>query len=485
MTNTDLVDDQQAINIDITIPEPFPGWQDEFVRCTSKRQVVMAGRQSAKTYADAIKSVLAFLGTCWNCLGDGCVQCDNTGKVDQRRVFYGAPSTNQLEAFWFEVVDMLRPGIEMGVWKKDETEHTIEVPGTNLMIKAQTAWNVNMLRGRNWEVIILDEYQLMNEQVWTVGAPMLLLSAGTAIFTFTPPSLSSEGVSHAQDPRHAGKMYTKYVDDESGIWKCFHATSFDNPYLNRKALEHIYQDMSEDAYKREILAQIEDIESSWLVYSKFNDEFCKIKRFEVPKNWPVIVGQDFGTANPAALFVAQVKLPLPDGIPPYLRYGDYVAFNEYSPGAGYSAQQHIDRFTEITEGRKMERIVGGNVNSEEETRQLYRRLGWNVVAPQISSVKLQVDRAIAIVEGNQLYVFEDLHRFLVQLANCMWVLDNENRPTNKIKDEAKYHLLACFRYLATVLAPKKRFGEGDRPSPAVNYLKGKEDFSILKSLRGG
>ena len=480
--------EQEVQETKIVVPKPYEGIQDEFVRCTAKRIMNKSGRRGGKTYGAAIKASLAFLGICWKCLGSGCEECDHTGKTRQKRVLYAAPTDEQVGKFWFEVVDCLSPGIDSGAYKKDETKHIIEVLGTEVRIRAKTAWNANTMRGDWGDVVIMEEYQLWNEDAWQdVVQPMLIDTDGTAVFIFTPPSLKSEGVSKAKDPRHASKLYKKALADKTGRWSCFHWTSYDNPTLSKIALEELTSsgDMSQDTYRREILAEDDEIETSWLVYSKFNEEFCKIKRFEIPGNWPVLVGQDFGTANPAALFAAQVKLPLPERAPPYLRYGDYVAFAEYAPGAGYSAQQHIDRFKEIMGDRKLEKAVGGNVNTEEEIRQLYRRLGWNVQAPLITSVKLQVDRAISIVEGNQLYVFEDLHGFLVQLANCMWVLDNENRPTNKIKDEAQYHLLACWRYLASVLAVKRKFGEGAEKSPAVNYLQPKQEFSILELMRQG
>jgi len=455
---------QETEKVGIQVAKPNSEWQERFVRSMAKRQVVKAGRQSGKTFGVSIKASLAFLGVCWKCLGGGCTECDNTGKVRQQRVLYAAPTSEQTEMFWYEVVESLRPGIDAGAFKKDETEKTIEVVGTNIVLKAKTAWNANTLRGGNWDVLILEEFQLMNEDTWTdVGAPMLMLSDGVAIFIFTPPSLKSEGVSKAKDPRHASKLFKKALEDKTGRWETFHATSHDNPALNEKALEEIMGDMSSgDTYRREILAEDDEIEASWLVYGKFDNSLCQVKRFTIPEDWPVFTGHDFGTANPAALFVAQVRLPLPPNVPPYLRYGDYVAFSEYCPGAGFSAQQHIDKFRD-TLGRKddgtprlkLSRAVGGNVTTEEETRQLYRRLGWYIEAPPISRVNLQIDRGIAIIEQNQFYVFEDLHQFLDQIASCMWVIEPETRrTTNKIKDEARYHMLACFRYLATILAPR-------------------------------
>ena len=101
--------------------------------------------------------------------------------------------------------------------------------------------------------------------------------------------------------------------------------------------------------------------------------------------------------------------------------------------------------------------------TEEETRQLYRRLGWHIWAPEISRVNLQVERTISILEQNQFYVFEDLHNLLSQMASCMWEIDPESKkPLNKIKDEAKYHILAAFRYLVTVLIPKQPLRSGSQ-----------------------
>jgi len=452
--------EQEVVRLKFDIPKPNSQWQGEFVRCMAKRQVAKAGRQSGKTFGAGIKNSYAFLGICWNCLGEGCVLCDNTGKTFQKRCLYAAPSAEQTDTFWYEVCEILRPGIDAGIFKKDETERTITQVGTDIALKAKTAWNANMLRGGNWDVITFEEFQLQNEDVWTdVGVPMLMLTDGTAIFIFTPPSLKAEGVSKAKDPRHASKLYKKATEDATGRYKTFHATSHDNPALSKGALSEITADMSSDTYRREIMAEDDEIELSWLVYSKFDEEFCKIKRFTIPDNWPVYSAHDFGQANPAGLFAAQVKLPLPPNAPSYLRYGDYVAFSEYAPGAGCSAPQHIDRFKELLGVKKLELAVGGNVNTEEETRQLYRKLGWPIQAPPINRVNTQIDRGINLFENKQFYIFEDMYGLLQQIADCMWVLDDEKRTTNKVKDEAKYHLLACYRYLATVLTVRESMSD--------------------------
>lgn len=451
------------VKVQARIPQPNSPSQLEFVKCTNLGQIAKCGRRWGKTVALAIKGVLAFLGTCNACLGEGCKFCKGTGRVNPTRVLYAAPTAEQVGKYWYEVTNALEEAVVSGYFKKDETEKFIELPGTEQRIKAKTAWNANSLRGDWGGLLEFDEFHLMNEDIWdVVGQPMLLDKNGTAIFAFTPPSLVDEGVSKAKDPRHASKMYKRYSQDKTGEWATFHFTSYDNPDLSKEALKRISNNMSLDAYRREILAEDDEIESSWLVYSKFNDTIRKIKRFEIPKTWPIITGHDFGTANPACLFVSQVKLPLPEGAPKEMRYGDYVVFKEYSPGAGFSATQQIETFKSWTKDYKIEQSIGGNVTTEEQIRQLYGQLGWPISLPNLTKVNVQIDRVISLFETNKLWIFEDLYGLLSQISNCMWELDDEKKTTNKIKDEAKYHLLACLRYLASYLPIERPFSRGER-----------------------
>jgi len=146
--------------------------------------------------------------------------------------------------------------IEAGVFKKNEVEHTIEREGTKNRIKGKTAWNADMLRGDYSDFLVLDEYQLMNEDTWAVvGVPMLLDNDGDAMFIYTPPSLHSRSISKARDPRHAAKMFKRAQQDTSGRWQTFHFSSHTNPYISETALVDISQDMSSVSYRQEILAE--------------------------------------------------------------------------------------------------------------------------------------------------------------------------------------------------------------------------------------
>jgi len=424
----------KTLTVRLRNPDGHPK-QRQMIDSTAKRLIVKAGRRGGKTVGFAHKAVKQFL--------------------DGRRQLYAAPTNEQTETFWFEVKRALAVPVQAGVFKQNEGERFIERPGTKQRIKAKTAWNANTLRGDYADDLYLDEYQLMAEDTWDeVGAPMLLDNNGNATFIFTPPSLKTSGVSKARDPRHASKMYNRATQDSTGLWDTIHFTSFDNPFISKAALETVIEDMSFDSYRREILAEDDEIEASWLVYGKFNEALCKIPRFPIPLDWLVSTGHDFGSANPAAIFLAQVKLPLPEGAPPHLRYNDFVLFREYAPGAGYSIPQHRDKFKELTAGFTVVRRIGGNATTEDEIRQGYSAHDWPITAPSITRVNAQLDRVLGLIGSNKLYIFNDLYMILSQVANCMWKLDEDNKPTNIIADEQKYHLLACLRYVGSAFVPE-------------------------------
>ena len=191
--------------------------QDLLVNSQFKRIIARAGRRGGKTVAVATRAVKRFL--------------------QGRRQLYTAPTSEQTDAFWFEVKKALEEPIKAGVYHKDESERFIEIPGTKKRIKAKTAWNADTLRGDYADDLYFDEFQLTNEDAWDeVGEPMLLDNNGDAVFIYTPPSLKSTGVSKARDPRHASKLFEKASKDETGLWQAIHFTSHENPFISKEAL---------------------------------------------------------------------------------------------------------------------------------------------------------------------------------------------------------------------------------------------------------
>lgn len=407
--------------VQVILPEPHPH-QAEFIDSDKKRIMIRAGRRGGKTVGMAIRNVKRFL--------------------EGRRQLYATPTIEQLQAWWYEVTLALDPLVQMGVFRKNETEHYIELPGTKQRIKGKTASDVNTFRGDYADDITFDEYQLMSEDVWeVVGQPMLMDNNGDAAFIYTPPSLTSSGQSKARDPRHAAKLFKKAMNDDT--WLALHFTSHDNPHISREALASIAGSMSKQSYRQEISAEDDELQLSWLVYRAFNEGICRVSRQEIPKDWPVYVGHDFGQANPAALFFARD-----------IQRNELIAFNEYLPGAGRSTSEHVEEFKRITEGMNVVARVGGNWTTEEEIRQGYTAHGWPITKPRFKEPKLQIDRVVGLMERNQIKVHSNLFFYLDELMNCLWKPDEEGRPTDKINNEERYHLCAAARYVLSEFTPE-------------------------------
>jgi len=283
----------------VHLKRPHPR-QEAFLVSKAKRKVVRAGRRAGKTTGAAILAVRAFL--------------------EGRRVLYAAPTTEQIGRFWKEVKTALAAPIDAGIFSKNETDHMIERSGTDESIKAKTAWNADTLRGDYADLLILDEWQLIDETAWEdVGAPMLLDNNGDAVFIYTPPSLRSQALSKARDPRHAAKMYKMALAEHQAAggkqsrWEAFHFSSQDNPYISEDALREISKDMSILSYRQEILAEdLDEVPGAlWTLMA-----FDNLRRHDFPSLIRVAVGVDPpGGAGECGIIVAGIGMCSCKGTP--------------------------------------------------------------------------------------------------------------------------------------------------------------------------
>jgi hypothetical protein len=247
--------------------------QEQFLRSASPRRVIRAGRRSGKTTGLAIYAVEEFL--------------------KGERVLYAVPTADQALRFWQEVTTALAELITAGVFHKNETLRTIERPGTEQRIRAKTAYNADTLRGDYASRLILDEWQLCNEDAWeVVGAPMMLDRAhSVAIFCYTPPSYRTAGVTKAHDPRHAAKLFKAAQADTSGRWATFHFSSHANPHISRQALTEIAADMSTLVYTQEIEAlDVEAVSGALWTIARLDQ--TRVLPAQVPELVRVVVALD-------------------------------------------------------------------------------------------------------------------------------------------------------------------------------------------------
>lgn len=250
----------------IKLPEPHVK-QVEISASPAKRVVVNAGRRAGKTTLAASVSVEKMLAG--------------------RRVLLASTTQDQADAFWDKCREWLHETTEAGIVEKNEQRRILTFPPSGGRIKVKTASDADTLRGDYADFLVLDECALLAADAWDkVGAPMLLDNDGDAWFISTP---------RRRNWFHT--LYQKAEQDDTGRWKAFHFTSFDNPHLSREALDEITTDLTEDAYRQEIMAEFLEGEGS--VFRNIRENLLPIAHTSPSAhlNHRIVVGLDWAQKN--------------------------------------------------------------------------------------------------------------------------------------------------------------------------------------------
>ena len=196
------------------------------------------------------------------------------------------------------------------------------------------------------------------------------------------------------------------------------------------------------------------------IYDCFNPHICRIPRFQIPESWPRYVGHDFGPQNMAALWVAQ------DPGTGYL-----YAYREYLRG-GLKVFDHVNtHYKPLSRGETIIKRVGG-ANVEDGWREAATAAGWPISKPREFEVEVGINAVYGWMQQNKLFVFDDLKRLSDEITTYSRVLDENNQPTEAIKDKADYHLLDALRYLLIDFAPES---VGSREVAVVYHPQGGDD----------
>jgi PBSX family phage terminase large subunit len=204
----------------------------------------------------------------------------------EARIAYVAPTYQQArDIAWSMLVKELKPIIK----KANESRLELEVKnikGTTSLIQLRGWEAIETLRGQHFDFLVIDEVAMMRN-FWLnweeVIRPTLTDTRGQVMFISTP-----KGFNHFYD------LYNKQDPD----YKSFNFTSYDNPFIPVEELDKAKEEIPEDRFAQEYLADFRKTEG--LVYKEFNRELHVTE--ETPQNiTDTITGIDFGYTNPAAI----------------------------------------------------------------------------------------------------------------------------------------------------------------------------------------
>lgn len=235
-------------------------------------------------------------------------------------------------------------------------------------------------------------------------------------------------------------LYRFFFGDERPGYEVYQSSTRDNTTLDADFLVRLER-FTGVYYKRNVLGLW--VGSEGLVYSSFDSASDTHPRFEIPMDWHIYVGHDFGSANPAAIFYARDP-----------KVGnEFWVWHEYKPGAGRSIYDHVQEFKKITEGRTVVSRKGGS-HQEDEIRQGYAAQGWPISEPQWSNdVKRGIQNVIDLHSISRIKVFSDMREYLNEKLSYAYK-KGEDVPDGTIERKSHYHLMDAERYILSGYPPE-------------------------------
>lgn len=187
-----------------------------------------------------------------------------------------------------------------------ESERMITLP-TGGTVQIKSADNPDSLRGEGLNFCVLDECAFLDERAWVeVLRPALADRQGGALFISTPKGRN-----------WFWRIFQAAHDDSA--WRAFHFTSYDNPYIPPGELDALKAQISERAYRQEILAEF--VEDGGGVFRRVADAATATPQDKAQEGRTYVFGVDWG------------------------RSGDYTVIAVLDITAGELV--HLDRFTQV------------------------------------------------------------------------------------------------------------------------------------------
>lgn len=340
-----------------------------------------------------------------------------------------------------------------------ETRHIVlpeKVPVYDLTVEHDHCYFAGSLLVSN-----CDEYDDWKEDIWpTIIRPNLITHKAPAIIAGTPKGYKN-----------------LYKLENSGIFKPFHFTSYDNPDLDPGELEQLViesKQTGEGYYRQEILAQYEKPQGT--VYEEWDMDRQWIP-FDYDPNLPVHLSWDFGVNDPTSILFIQ-----PNGHE--IRLIDYY---EASNG-------NIEHFVQYIASKPYKQAsfeagdIAGNarelVSGKSPITEL-NRLKHYVKTTQIPSVPVQIRHAHKFI--NRLYVSKsnpNCERFVHCLVNYRYPekpATNINQSNEiPIHDEYSHAMRAWEYYCWNLYEPSVKIQENIPANSVFGILKRKEEERLLQ-----
>ena len=350
-------------------------------------------------------------------------------------------------------------------YKTNEVENSVSFPQGKLQLFGVE--NKEALRGiSNWGALAADEYDDWTEDIWpTIIRPNLMTYKAPAIIGGTPKGFRNI-----------------YRLEQSGLFKSFHFTSYDNPDLDPLELEQMvaeYKQMGEGYFRQEIMAEYE--KPSGVVYSEW-DMKTRYIPFSYDPNLPVHLSWDFGVNDPTAILFIQQN-------------GSEIRLFDYYEASNANIEhfaQYLASMPYKTPSFEAGDIAGNSreLTSGKSPIAELRKLGHFVKTTPIPSIPAQIRNTHKYIP--RLYVSSSnprCERFMQCLVNYRYP---EIKTTSKnqenetpIHDEYSHAMRSFEYYCWNFWQPSTTFENKVPGNSMMGYLRRKEEERLLREEYGG
>lgn len=329
--------------------------------------------------------------------------------------------------------------------KRNETELIMTLPNGSL-IELKGADQPDSLRGAGIQGVILDEYAFMKPDVWEeIIRPMLLDSKGWAIFISTP-----NGFNHFYELSEVAK--------DKKNWEYFHATTYDNPYIDKEELDQEREHTDPDTFAQEYLGEFKKVKG--LVYPTFSRDIHVVTSDAVPTDGTKYAGIDFGFTNPTAMLFAIVDYD-----------NNWYIYDEVYE-TGMTTERGVNAYKHKTASQSFSGTVGDSAAAQEIAN-------WNAQGVTVKPIEKKPDSiqaGIQLIQDRLVVQPNNKPRLFVSevCKNLIWEFetyryddkkDDKNAPEQPIKESD--HAMDALRYLMLEYAkpePRK-----ERKQPVRHY----------------
>lgn len=194
-------------------------------------------------------------------------------------ILYGTSKSIQTHAYWRTLTTMLRPMIQTGVIRITASPKRMYYGNSELL--AHTASEGDTLRGDGLTLLLLDEANYIPAQSWDALLPSIADSGGRVLLATTP--LAGAWVNMA---------YLEYQQSQNPLWAWWNMPSHANPYLDPDELELLKANMTDAAYREEILAEV--LAGMGGVFTRINEAAINSPLSKPAPNRRYVFGIDWG-----------------------------------------------------------------------------------------------------------------------------------------------------------------------------------------------